>query len=360
MNILPQIPHQITLLCSIVLLLLSSCKPITDLDTERRVAAVNLPEITDIAPKSLLRLNRATITITGRNFVDVRKVQLSITEQNSTITKTLTAASFVVESETRIVATFADSIPLVNVGLSRIILDARRGSTVSERYIILGNAFSGRIILDAKPFDSVLFYCTQTLQPPKILGIRALPQSVWAADAVKGYYVLSLNPQDANGTLSSAGDGFRVHPFLSGYTFSPRERVFASDSGEFGGRDFAGKQVKSEEMPQIHDLQPREAVSNSGGEQTGTDITLTGKRLRGVQKMLLGVYYGNPVNPSSILTFEEGSIISASGDSVLVVRLPRLDRRQAFSGELYRNARIYLLYENMSLLAPQMLNVRYY
>ena len=64
----------VTSLYTALALLLFSCRQPIDLDIDRSVVATNLPEITDFSPKVVRDGDR--ITITGKNFVNVKKVML--------------------------------------------------------------------------------------------------------------------------------------------------------------------------------------------------------------------------------------------------------------------------------------------
>jgi hypothetical protein len=339
------------------------CKPVIELETDRTIVAVNLPEITDLEPKALSPFTTAKVTIIGKNFTDVEQVQLNTTVLNSTVLQTLIAQSFTVENPNRIVATFSTSSPFnfSNIGLSRVTITAKRGASASDRFIIVGRAFSGRITIDKKPFDNVLFYCTKAPQTVCIFDVKALAQNVAASEAARGYYSLPLYafgdglPMNNNFLLQGK---FTFRPFLTGHAFTPSELVFEGDAGAVGGLDFTGQKLPTVEIPTVSDIQPRFGVSNSGGQQTGTDFTVNGKGLSGLQKVLVAVRYGNPSNPDEQFSFEEGSILHIDNDAQVVIRLPRFDRTKAFSGSVY-NCRIYLLRNDTSVLAEQVISVRY-
>lgn len=339
------------------------CKPVIELETDRTIVAVNLPEITDLEPKALSPFTTARVTIIGKNFIDVEQVQLNTTVVNSTVSQTLIAQSITVESPNRIIATFSTSSPFnfSNVALSRVTVTAKRGVSTSDRFIIVGNAFSGRITIDKKPFDNVLLYCTKAPQTVCIFDVKALAQNSVASEAAKGYYSLPLYafgsglPMSNNFLLQGK---FTFRPFLSGHSFTPSELMFEGDASAVGGLDFTGRKLTTDEMPTVSDVQPRSGVSNSGGEQTGTDFTVSGKGFSGLQKVLIAVRYGNPSDPDEQFSFEEGRILHIDNDTQVVIRLPRFDRTKAFSGAVY-NCRIYLLRNDTSVLAEQMISIRY-
>ncbi len=110
-------------------------------------------------------------------------------------------------------------------------------------------------------------------------------------------------------------------------------------------------------MPDITDIQPRGGVSNGSDQTANTELTIRGKGLAGVKKVLITIQYGNPRYPFENQGLEEASIIRIDNDGQMVFRLPQLNRTLALSGGVYVNCRVYILTENTSLYASQPISI---
>jgi IPT/TIG domain len=321
------------------------CKPSIDLDTGRTINPVNLPEITDIEPKGISLQTETTVTITGKNFVNVEQVSFDTT----------LASAFRVESPNRIVATFAQNPFWRSRNFRQVSIKGRPGTTTSERLIGFGEAISGRInIPEAKPPGGVYLYCKQGEQQMFVMSSNVQYPQNWVLSSSYYYLALSnlVSTEPTNGLLT-------VRPFLSGYTFTPAEQSITPELKPFGGFDFTGRKVNATETLEVSDIQPREGASNSGGERTGTDVTVSGKGFTRMQKVLVTVRYGNTGGSADQITFEEGTIVRIDSDKQMVIRVPRFDRKYAFSGRFY-DCQIYLLREDTSVLGEQNIRVKYF
>jgi hypothetical protein len=347
MNILMNIhsARRMYVVFSLICYVFVGCTPSIDLDTGRTINPVNLPEITDIEPKGISLLTETTVTITGKNFVSVEQVSFDTT----------LASAFRVESPNRIVAIFArNPRPLTRI-FRQISVKARLGATTSERLVGFGEALSGRVsIPEAKPPGNVYLYCQPAEQKMFVSNSNLQYPQNWVLSSSYFYITLGgiVDAESARGLLT-------VRPFLSGYTFTPAERSVDPTIKVIGGLDFAGQKVNVTETLEVSDIQPREGVSNSGGERTGTDLMVTGKGFTRVQKVLVTVRYGNISGSAGQITFEEGAIVRIDSDKQMVVRVPRFDRKYAFSGRFY-DCQIYLLREDTSVLGEQNIRVKYF
>ncbi|MFY7999955.1 MAG: IPT/TIG domain-containing protein [Candidatus Kapaibacteriota bacterium] len=327
----------VTSLYAALALLLFSCRQPIDLDIDRSVVATNLPEITDFSPKVGWLGDR--ITITGKNFTNVKNVMLD----------TLILDSVVVESRTRIsakipalsVATAPFSIPLARRALS-VTTKLGTASAQTQDFIFARGAVIGRIMAENQPLDSVIFNIVNQTNNWSSIGILE------GHPFGRGWYSFRYSSL-SSGAVNTTED-IVIQPFKSGYSFSPPTRNIRTLEWNkaLAEQDFEAKRVPSDQLPLVSSITPNFGKSYSGAAETGTDIVLQGRGFATVRKIVVvGVGY------------TEATIFRVENDSRITVRIPRFDRFQALSGRTYTNCQIYLLRDDGSYLAPQRISITY-
>jgi len=330
-------------------LLLFSCRQPIDLDTDRTVVPTNLPEITDFSPKAGLA---GRVSITGKNFVNVRTVKLD----------TLTLDSVVVESPTLLHAYIpykyrSLSNTYIPIRMSRGVLSlsvtTKRGtSQASEGFVYAHGTAAGKITLNKQPLDSTVLYVSSPSDNFSNVMAASTP------GFPKGWYLLYYGNDPGTYNTKEA----IIHPFKSGYTFFPVERRIVRDqrSNIVGGQDFEAIAIPSERLPSVTSVAPNSGKS-FGWQKTGTTIILGGTGLTTVKKVVIVIPYPSPelANPyATTLGYTEAKEITIDSDSQITVKLPQLDGTKAIPGRTY-NCQMYLLLENGSYLAPQRISITY-
>ncbi len=337
-------------LCAALTLLLFSCRQPIDLDVDRSVVATNLPEITDFSPKVVRIRNGDRITITGKNFVNVKKVMID----------TLTLDSIIIENRGRISARVPNQAPRGSITISRtykISVFTPIGVTESQQKVALAdNSLTGFISFNEQPLDSVVIIATYTaknLVTQTLTGYGINMKS-------SGFYDIWIPNINAGSFTVPNGANFTVRPFLSGYTFTPAEQTvtFQNQQG-IGETEFKASKVPPDKMPEFTSITPSTGYSFSGSAETGTLIELRGKGFTGLRKIMIGIPYQAPGSQSIRVEYTEATEFTMKSDGELSVRLPRFDRTKALSGRTYPNCQIYLLRDDASILAPQRISITY-
>lgn len=326
--------------CAVLTLFLFSCRQPIDLDTDRTVVPTNLPEITDFSPKAGLE---GRVTITGKNFVNVQTVKLD----------TLTLDSVVVESPTLLHAYIPYIyIPIrMSFGVLSLSVTTKRGtSQASEGFVYAYGTATGKIVLNKQPLDSTILYVSSPSDNFTNIMAASTP------GFPKGWYLLYyVNDPGTYNTKEAI-----IHPFKSGYSFSPVERRIVRGSNIVGGQDFEATPIPSERLPSVTSVSPNSGQS-FGWQKNGTTITLGGTGLTSVKKVVIVIPYPSYelANPSATtLGYTEAKEITIDSDNQITMKLPQLDGTRVIPGRPY-NCQIYLLLENGSVAVPQRISITY-
>ncbi len=338
----------VTSFCAALALLLFSCRQPIDLDVDRSVVATNLPEITDFSPKVVRNGDR--IMITGKNFVNVKKVMLD----------TLVLDSIIIENRGRMTARVLNQASQGTIRMSRaykISVFTPIGVAESRQKIALSDySITGFISFNEQPLDSVIIiatYTTKSLVTQTLTGHGINMKS-------SGFYDIWIPNINSGSFNVPNGADFTVRPFLSGYAFSPSEQTvtFQNQQG-VGGTEFKASKVPADKMPEFTSITPSTGYSFSGSAETGTLIELRGKGFTGLRKIMIGIPYQIPGTQSVTVGYTEATEFTMKSDGELSVRIPRFDRTKALSGRTYTNCQIYLLRDDASILAPQRISITY-
>jgi hypothetical protein len=335
-----------TYLCVLFVVLLASCQQAIDLDTNRTVTATNLPEITDVSPKIVWFGDN--ITITGKNFVNVERLQLG----------SITLDSVRVLSPTQVTAripNFNSTLYYQQLFNRRLLaplsLSAKLG-TAQYKFNIAwaSNRVQGFVTAEGRQLDSVLTSLTHVA-----LGRVVFPSF---GETSQGFFtgdVTIFSPALQTGTE------IIVRPFLSGYRFTPTEArvrttaVGGTDLIVLGSPEFTATRVPTEQLPQVQVLLPTTASiqaprTSSRFLDTTISITVRGVRLSGVKQALLqeeSVFNGVNFVPSQT---RRPLTLRIENDAEISVQVR--ETATAFARPI-KHSRLYLIGDNGSILASQ-------
>ncbi len=334
---------------AVLALLLFSCRQPSDLDTDRTVVPINVPEITDFSPK--VGTFDEKITIIGKNFVNVESVMLD----------NIRLDSVRVENRNLITAQLPFGRGAAGVyksGLRSLSVTTKSGVGVSQpQFALAWGMILGRITMNGKLLDSTEVFFRNTIRDKSGKASTYL-QSQFSGNFASGWFLANLSnfyPSLANFDQEE----FVVRPFRSGYTFTPAERTMVTEGrGKITKvQEFEAALTPPQSMPTVSAITPDTVASNGGsGTPTGTEMTIRGKGLSDVRRVLIGVLY--PIlQRASEYIYSEATILSVEGDTQVTVRLPRLPNNYVVLGSIYTNCRVYILRDDTSLLASQHITI---
>lgn len=325
----------------LALCVMNSCQQAINLDTDRTVTATNLPEITDVSPKIVWFGDR--VTIIGKNFVNVEKVQLG-----SVI---LDSVRVVSPAEIRaVVPPFSSTLYYQQLIGKRLLAPfsviAKLG-TASFKYPIAwsANRVQGFATLNGNPLDSILSVLTHTGQG------RVVSPSF--NETGQGYFTASV------GNFSpsvQAGEELILRPFLSGYRFTPLEArvrttaIGGTDLIVLGSPEFTATQVPAEQLPRVQTLSPTMATIRVSGD-VEIVIIVQGSNLSGIRQVFLqedGVV-GSPLR--------RNIAVQVHSDTQITVRFSTSS--SPFWRNIVRHHKLYLIGDNASQLTTQRFTIVY-
>jgi hypothetical protein len=335
-------------ICAALTILLVSCRQPLDLDTDRTIVPTNAPEITDFSPK--VGTFDEKITIVGKNFLNVERVMLD----------NIRLDSVRVENRNRITAQLPFGRAAAGVyksGLRSFSVTTKSGVGVSRpEFALAWGMILGKITMNGKPLDSTEIFFRNVIRD-KSGKASTSPRSLFSGDFAKGWFLANLQNIFSPSTFDS--EEFTIRPFRSGYTFIPPERtIVTAGRGRITQvQEFEAVPTPQENMPTISAITPDTASSSgASGTPTGTEITIRGKGLSGVRRVLIGVLYP-PFLRAGEYIYSEATILSVESDTQVTVRLPRLPSGYVVLGTVYTNCHVYVIRDDTSLLAPQRITV---
>jgi hypothetical protein len=332
---------------AVLTLLLFSCRQAQDLDTDRTVVPTNVPEITDFSPK--VGTFDEKITIVGKNFLNVERVMLDNIQLDSVR----------VENRNRITAQLPFGRAAAGVyksGLRSLSVTTKSGVGISRpEFALAWGMILGRITMNGTPLGGTEVFFRDFIRD-KSGKASTSPQSLFSGEFANGWFLAGTsNFYPASPRFDPAE--FVIRPFRSGYTFTPPERtILTGDRGRVTQvQEFEAALTPPENMPTVTAITPDTASSSgASGTPTGTEITIRGKGLSGVRRVLIGILY-TPFMRASEYIYHEATILSVEGDTQVTVRLPRMS--YVVLGNVYTNCPVYVIRDDTSLLAPQRITI---
>lgn len=344
---LPNLLRKSSMYAALTLLLFSCRQPI-DLDTDRTVVPTNLPEITDFSPK--VGTFDEKITIIGKNFVNVESVMLDNIQLDSVR----------VESRNRITARLPFGRAAAGVyksGLRSLSVTTKSGVGVSQpEFALAWGMILGKITMNGAPLDGTEIFFRNAIRDKSGKASTSL-QSLFSGNFASGWFLAGTSNFYPPTNPRFDPEEFIIRPFRSGYTFTPPERtILTGDRGRVTQvQEFEATPTPPENMPTVSAITPDTASSSgASGTPTGTEITIRGKGLSGVRRILIGVLY-TPFMRASEYIYHEAIILSVEGDTQVTVRLPRMS--YLVLGTVYTNCPVYVVRDDTSLLAPQRITI---
>lgn len=352
---------------AVLALLLFSCRQPSDLDTDRTVVPINVPEITDFSPKAGYLGD--TITIVGKNFVNVESV---------TILGLPSPMEFRVVNTNRIISILPVETPQITTaqvfrrGFLPLTVKAKLGTAYAPSdFLMLRGLISGRITLNNEPLDSADIFLTI---PSKDLSgqadLKIYRQTIMPnfTNPRIGWYFVDNESFLLQASQYLEPGEVTIRPIRSGYGFKPIVQTIRTNGNRrlTIAQNFEAVITPPEQMPEVTSVVPTFGSSFSTSmTETGTDITLRGKGFTEVRKVFIGVTYSYSRLPISLivspflnnLIFTEVSSIQILNDSQMTIRLPRLPHQIAVRGDQFNNCRILIVRDDTSLLASQRITI---